>query len=79
MQSSWQNEKWQGKLKYLEKTCPSIPLSTTNPTWPDLGSTLGHHGGKLATNYLSYGMTLHILITRANITVLVFFCSHVIK
>jgi hypothetical protein len=25
-------EDWQGKLKYLEKTCPSVTLSTTNPT-----------------------------------------------
>jgi hypothetical protein len=32
------NEDWQGKLKYLEKTCRSATLSTTNPTCPDLGS-----------------------------------------
>jgi hypothetical protein len=38
--SSWWNEDWQGKLKYLEKTCPSATLSTTNPTWPDL-TTVG--------------------------------------
>jgi hypothetical protein len=30
-------------------------LSTTNPTWPDLGSSLGRRGGKPATNRLSYG------------------------
>jgi hypothetical protein len=24
-------------------------------TWPDLGSNLGHHCGKLVTNCLSYG------------------------
>jgi hypothetical protein len=29
---------WQGKPKYSEETCPSAALSTTNPTWPDLGS-----------------------------------------
>jgi hypothetical protein len=29
--SSWWNENGQGKLKYLEKTCPSATLSTTNP------------------------------------------------
>jgi hypothetical protein len=34
----WWNEDWQGKWKYLEKTYPSITLSTTNPTWPDLGN-----------------------------------------
>jgi hypothetical protein len=32
--SRW-NENWQGKPKYLEKTCPSATLSTTNPTYPD--------------------------------------------
>jgi hypothetical protein len=30
-------------------------LSTTNPTWPDLGSNPGRRGGKPATNRLSYG------------------------
>jgi hypothetical protein len=41
--------------KYSEKTCPSATLSTTNPTWPDLGSNPGRRGGKPATNRLSYG------------------------
>jgi hypothetical protein len=53
--SSWRNEDWQGKPKYSEKTCPSATLSTTNPTWPDLGSNPGRRGGKAATNRLSYG------------------------
>jgi hypothetical protein len=48
------NENWQGKPKYLEKTCPSATLSTTNPTWPDLGLNPGRRDGKLATNLLSY-------------------------
>jgi hypothetical protein len=30
-------------------------LSTTNPTWPDPVSNPGRHGGKPATNRLSYG------------------------
>jgi hypothetical protein len=30
-------------------------LSTTNPTWRYLGSNSGRHGGKPATNRLSYG------------------------
>jgi hypothetical protein len=30
----WWNEKFQGKLMYSEKTCPSGTLSTTNPTCP---------------------------------------------
>jgi hypothetical protein len=33
--SSWWNENWQGKPKYLEKTCRTATLSTTNPTWPE--------------------------------------------
>jgi hypothetical protein len=53
--SSWWNENWQGKPKDSEKPCPSATLSTTNPTWPDLGSNPGHRGGKPATNRLSYG------------------------
>jgi hypothetical protein len=53
--SSWWNEDWQGKPKYSEKTCPSISFSTTNPTWPDLGSNPGRRDGKPATNRLSYG------------------------
>jgi hypothetical protein len=42
--------KWQGKLKYLEKTCPSATLSSINPSWPDLGSNPSHRIGKPATN-----------------------------
>jgi hypothetical protein len=30
-------ENWQGKRKYSEKTCLSVTLSTTNPTWSDPG------------------------------------------
>jgi hypothetical protein len=48
------NDNWQGKSKYSEKTCPSATLSTTNPTWPDPGSTPGRRCGKPATNHLSY-------------------------
>jgi hypothetical protein len=32
-------------------------LSTTNPTWPDLGSNPGRRGGKQATKRLSYVRT----------------------
>jgi hypothetical protein len=52
--SSLRNANWQGKPKYSEKTCPSITLPTTNPTWPDPGSNPGRRGGKPATNRLSY-------------------------
>jgi hypothetical protein len=51
----WWSEDWQGKPKYSEKTCPSATLSTTNPTWADPGLNPGRHGGKPATNRLSYG------------------------
>jgi hypothetical protein len=50
MWSRW-NGKWQGKPKYSEETCLNASLSTTNPTWPDLG-------WKPATNRMSYGTTL---------------------
>jgi hypothetical protein len=45
-----------GKLKNLEKTCPSATLSTTNPTWTNLGVNLGLFCERLATNHLSCGM-----------------------
>jgi hypothetical protein len=55
MWSSGWNKNLQGKPKYSEKTCPSATLSTTNPTWPDLGSNPDRRVGKPATNCLSYG------------------------
>jgi hypothetical protein len=50
---------WQGKPKYSEKTCLSATSSTTNLTWPDLGSNPGRRDGKPATNRLSYGTAFH--------------------
>jgi hypothetical protein len=41
-----------------EKTCPSATWSTTNPTWPDMGSNPGRRGGKPVPNRLSYGTAL---------------------
>jgi hypothetical protein len=55
MWSSRWNENWQGKRNYSEKTCPSATLSTTNPTWSDLGSNPGRLGGKSTTYLLSCG------------------------
>jgi hypothetical protein len=52
--SRW-NENWEGKPMYSYKTFPSATLSTTNPTWTDLGSNPARRGGKPATNRLSYG------------------------
>jgi hypothetical protein len=49
------DEDSQGKPKYSEKTYPSATLSTTNPTCQTRARTPGRHGGKPATNRLSYG------------------------
>jgi hypothetical protein len=38
-----------------KKTCPSVTLFTTNPTWTDPGSNPGLRGGRLAANRLSQG------------------------
>jgi hypothetical protein len=51
---------WQGKPKYLDKTCPIASLSTTDSTLIDPGSNPGRRGRKLATNCLSYG-TVHVI------------------
>jgi hypothetical protein len=44
-----------GHRNTRRKNCPSPALSTTNPTWPYLGSNPGCRCGKPATNRLSYG------------------------
>jgi hypothetical protein len=36
----------------------SVPLSTTDPTWPDLGTNPGCPCGKLVTNRLTSGRPL---------------------
>jgi hypothetical protein len=59
--SSWWDQNWQGKLKYLEKTCPSATLSTTDLTWPDLGSNRGRRSGNMAIKRLSYGTAICII------------------
>jgi hypothetical protein len=43
--SQW-NENWQGKTKHLKKTCPSVILSITHPTWPNLGTNPSCRGGE---------------------------------
>jgi hypothetical protein len=37
------------------KTCPSATLSTTNPTWTDLGLNPGLRSDRPVTNRLSRG------------------------
>jgi hypothetical protein len=41
------------------KTCPSATLSTTNPTWIDLGSNPGLRCERPTTNRLSRGTASH--------------------
>jgi hypothetical protein len=53
--NSWWNENCQGKWKYSVITCLSAPLSTTSPTWPELGLEPVRCGGKSVTNCLSCG------------------------
>jgi hypothetical protein len=50
-----------GETEVLGEILPNATLSTTNPTWPDVGSKPGRRGGKQATNRLSYG-TAHVYI-----------------
>jgi hypothetical protein len=52
-----QSLEWElvGETEVLGENLLSATLSTTNPTWPDLGSNSGHRGGKPATNRMSYG------------------------
>jgi hypothetical protein len=45
-------------IRTLRKTCPSATLSTTNPTWIDLGANPGLRGERPATNDLSHGTAL---------------------
>jgi hypothetical protein len=47
-------DEWQGKPKCSETKCPSTALSTTDPTWLEPGSNLGHRSEKSATSRLSY-------------------------
>jgi hypothetical protein len=50
------NDNWQ-------KTCPSATLSTTNPTWLDLGSNPGHRGGSV----LQVVRYCDVLVTRQRV------------
>jgi hypothetical protein len=47
-----------GDRRYSEKICPDALLSTTNPTWPDLG----RRGGKPATNRQSHNTALVLVL-----------------
>jgi hypothetical protein len=51
-----QSVEWElaGESEVLGENLPQSTLSTSNPTWPDLGSNPGRRGGKPATNRQSY-------------------------
>jgi hypothetical protein len=66
MSSGQWNENWQVEPKYSKKFCTSATLSTTNPTWADLGLNTGRRGWKPATNRLSYGTVPNISLRRKN-------------
>jgi hypothetical protein len=53
-----------GKTEVLGENLPSVTLSTTNPTRPDLGSNPGRRCGKPATNSQSYGTALFLRLNR---------------
>jgi hypothetical protein len=49
-----------GETEVLRENLPQCHfVSTTNPTWPDLGSNPGRASGKPSTKLLSYGTALH--------------------
>jgi hypothetical protein len=50
------------------KPAPVHTLSSTNLTWPDLGSNPGHRGGNPVTNRLSYGTDEEVIQTPRKIT-----------
>jgi hypothetical protein len=52
-----------GKLKYLEKHCPSVTLSTINPTQSGWGLNPNQCSGELAANSLTYGMAFIFSLT----------------
>jgi hypothetical protein len=52
------------------KTCPSVTLSTTNPTWIDPEANPGLRGERPATNDLSHGTALHSCFTLGTSNVL---------
>jgi hypothetical protein len=45
------------------KTCPSATLSTTNPTWTNMGSNPGLQGERPATKRLSHGTARFYVFT----------------
>jgi hypothetical protein len=60
----WWNDTDRGKWRTRRRTCPSATFSTLNPTWTDPGMNSGLCGERPATNCLSHGMALFVIVTR---------------
>jgi hypothetical protein len=60
MMSVEQSVEWQltGETEVLGEYLPRATLSTTNPTWLDLGLNPSSRYGKPVNNRLSYGMAI---------------------
>jgi hypothetical protein len=61
MEHQW-NEIDRGKPTTRRKTCPSATLSTTNLTWTDPESNPGLRGERPATNRLSHGTAVYVIL-----------------
>jgi len=66
----WRNNTERLKLKYLERSCASATLSTTNPTMTSQGLNPGLEGERQKTNCPSNGAVLKCL---ANIHNMLFY------
>jgi len=60
------------------KTCPSATLSTTNPTWIDLGANPGLRGERPATNHLRHGTAPRYFILLEERRILYNYCGKVV-
>jgi hypothetical protein len=54
-------------LRTRRQTYPSATLSTTNPTWTDLGANLGLRGQRPATNNLNHDKAFHSFRCRTSL------------
>jgi hypothetical protein len=61
----WWNDIFAGETEVLGENLPSATLSTTNPTWIDLGTNPGLRGERPATNRLSHGTALFLKLLNA--------------
>jgi hypothetical protein len=51
----WNDIDRENQINWRE-TCPIATLSTTDPTWTDLGTDVDLRSDRLATHLLSHGM-----------------------